>query len=468
MTTIVLILVIVGLIWGTAIAVRGDLLMAGVVYLVAACCFGYHFLAFQFGPVMMTIDRFLLLGLLALAVFQVFSLRLESKPVSQTEVVLIAFLAVLGASLFWGEAWRPRPEEPPPLWRLLAGYLCPAILYFAVRQAATTEERLKRVYVSLAAFGIYLALTGIFEVHQQWSLVFPRYISDSTIGSHFARARGPMVNAVSYGWYLGVGVVSLWALWPWLKRHAQLVVLVLVPLFAAAHWFSYTRSAWIGTGLSLLVLSALALRGKARVAVIGAMCLAALVVSIGMSDQLVGFEREGSASETRESAGMRKMFAYVSWQMFLDRPLWGCGFGRYIDAKNPYLADRDTELHLESIRGYAHHISFLAILVENGIIGLGLFLTVLWMWVREAWQLIRSTTAPWWVRRQGVVFLAALAVYLPHAATHSVQDMPTVNVLLFFLAGVTASLRQWQPATAGVPAAREIGINPAGRWSPAP
>ena len=65
----------------------------------------------------------------------------------------------------------------------------------------------------------------------------------------------------------------------------------------------------------------------------------------------------------------------------------------------------------------------------------------------------QNRQAPLWVRQQGLLFLALMAAYLTNAMFHDVSRMPAVNMLLYFVAGVTAGLagrkaefgtRQWE------------------------
>ena len=49
------------------------------------------------------------------------------------------------------------------------------------------------------------------------------------------------------------------------------------------------------------------------------------------------------ASASADSAELRPILAKVAWNMFLDRPLLGCGFGQYDRERLPYLADRSGE-----------------------------------------------------------------------------------------------------------------------------
>ncbi|HEV3021507.1 MAG TPA: hypothetical protein VGX76_03545, partial [Pirellulales bacterium] len=106
-----------------------------------------------------------------------------------------------------------------------------------------------------------------------------------------------------------------------------------------------------------------------------------------------------------------------------------------------YLADRSTDLPLEKARRYVQHNTFLSLLAETGIVGAGLFIALLIVWGRGAWRLWRAPDAPLWVRQQGLLFFALLGGYLPNAMFHDLAIIPMVNMLLFFLAGVTESLR---------------------------
>ena len=136
---------------------------------------------------------------------------------------------------------------------------------------------------------------------------------------------------------------------------------------------------------------------------------------------------------------MRSSFAYVSWHMFLDRPIFGFGFGQFPMAKCAYLADRTTDLDLESIREYVHHNTFLSVLTETGLVGLALYLAILAGWAAPlgTWC---STTSPAWVRAHGMLLLAVLAVYACQGLFHELSYTPIDHSLVFLLAGVGVGL----------------------------
>ena len=248
-----------------------------------------------------------------------------------------------------------------------------------------------------------------------------------------------MVHAVSYGMYLAVGLLAT-LVWSWrLNRLGRLLRLLPVPVMLAGLYFSYTRSVWMGTGLGLLVVLGLMLRGIWRPLVLGGMVCAGLLVAATRMESLVSFERELPASYTGKSVELRGEIAYISWKMFLDHPLLGCGFDQYPKAKLPYLADRSTSLNLEATRTYVHHNTFLSLLTETGLVGLGLFLAVLALWGRNAWQLARNARLPDWVRAQGR-YVAALGVYACEALFHEISYLSLDHALIFFLAGITTAL----------------------------
>jgi hypothetical protein len=73
--------------------------------------------------------------------------------------------------------------------------------------------------------------------------------------------------------------------------------------------------------------------------------------------------------------------------------------------------------------------------------GMGLFAALLLLWTRDALRLWRAPQAPVFARRVALVFLALEVNYVVNGMFHDVAIIPMVNMLLFFLAGVTEGLR---------------------------
>ncbi|MHC4403822.1 MAG: O-antigen ligase family protein, partial [Planctomycetota bacterium] len=196
----------------------------------------------------------------------------------------------------------------------------------------------------------------------------------------------------------------------------------------------------MGLALGILIVFTIPLPRRWRPVVLGTVVIAGLAFTGLKWQGIAGLKREAGSVAAQASVDQRVCFAYVSWQMFLDRPLWGHGLGQFADAVKPYLSDRSTPLALETIRGQPHHSTFLGLLTETGIVGMGLFLAVLAGWAHGAWQLWRNAAAPDWARAHGLVMLGILGIYVGPALFVDLSYSPHAHRLIFLLAGVTQGL----------------------------
>jgi len=435
------------LVWGLVLAVRGSVLTACLIYLVTVCCLGPYFLEFDVGMTL-SLDRVFFLALVAMAVIQWKLGAGDPKPFLPVDYALFAYIAVLAASTAW-TVLRGYDGEPPAIQHLINGYLIPLTIYLIARQSRLDERSLTRLTVGLAIFGGYLAIIGILEAAGMWAFVFPRYIADPEIGLHFGRSRGPMVQSVSFGVYLAVIFAAAWLLFarreltPSLTLPALMRSLTLPALMAgllAAVFFTKTRTVWAAVGATILLLLWCTTRGRVRSVAIAFILLMGAVGALARSDALTGLKREGTVADTKQSTQMRASFTYVSWRMFLDRPLVGVGVGRFADEKLPYLADRNVDLTLEHIREYVHHNTYLAILTEAGLVGFALLLAVQALWLRTAWALARDAQAPRWMRAHGVLAMATMAIAAIQMIGHEITFTPIDHSLIFLVMGVAAGL----------------------------
>lgn len=445
MTQLLLLAALAGLVWGAVYLTRGSLVAGCLGFLVARSVFNVYFGEFGLGPIHASVDRLVFAGLALAFVVQTWLGRTNPKPLAWPDVLLLAFLALLGLSTATGYPFPRVPEgDPFPPARYFAGYLIPAAIYLFARNAPYSERTATTLLAGLTGFGAYLTLVGLLEAGHQWSLVFPRHIADPEVGIHFGRVRGPMAQAVSMGLYL---TVTAWAAWLWSRQLtglARWAPFALLPSAAVALFYTYTRSCWIGAAGIAVLLLWVHTRGVLRVWLLSGLAGLALVVGATKWDSLMGFQRETSSSVTRDSAKLRPMFAHVSWKMFRDRPLFGCGFGQYFEEKNDYLDDHDTELPLYWIRDEAHHNRALNLLVETGLVGFALFAAFWGTILHKAWRLGRAPRGPAWARTTALLFAGAFVAYavqiLFHDLTYSQQDNALAMLLAGAIVGVEASV----------------------------
>lgn len=478
MTTLAVGLGVAILLAGLVLALRGALLAGCASVLLLGTCFNYQLVSFEAGPVTLTLDRLAVLGLAACYALQRWRGRAEPKPLHAADAALAALLGLLVAS-----TWLAGPGSTsgyvPGGWRLVAGYLVPATLYWIARESQLTQRSVTGLVAVLALLGVYLAATAVLERFGRWDLVFPPHIADPALGLHFGRARGPMLHSVSLGLYLGAGGLAAAQR---LRRGpgARALLAASIPLFLAALLFTYTRSAYLGVALGVVVWCWLTLP-RIWQRILASAVVASLLGVTFAHHGVVSFQRapspaaalverahsapppgtgdasakpgaphsaatkqilRGTPAESRESAEVRLVFARVSWQMFQDHPLFGVGLGHFGVEKLPYLEESRIGTRVPSwMTRLEHHNHYLGLLTEAGASGLAAFLAVLGSWLHVAWRLARGAGVPRWAASHGVLLLGVLPIFLVQWCFHELSYAPSDHGLLFLLAGVAVGLR---------------------------
>lgn len=457
MDAVLIFVAIAAPLWGLIYLVRGSLLASCLLTLLVGSCFGHPFWKATLGPAPITFDR-LLMGLLVLSCFVQRRLGLvHPRPWRTADLVLGAFLSVLAVSTLTHD-WQVLNYQPAM--RLGIYYVMPVVLYWVARQASLSERSLRWSCAAIAVFGGYLALTAVAEVHGVYGLVFPRYIASPDFKEFFGRGRGPFLNPAACGIYQSLGWCAALTAWPRLNRGGQLGLAAAGLLYAVGIYSTLTRSVWAGAALALLVLGALTLPRSWRFVLLGGAVVVAMAVVAAKWESLLAFKRDRGlgAKAAAESVQLRPILAFIAWQMFLDRPVLGCGYGQYIQEHRFYLADRSTALPLEEARHYAQHNALLGLLAETGLVGAGLFTLLLAQWCRDAWRVWSNPGLPFWARRLGLLFLTLVAAWFPVAMFQDTGIIDMIHPLLFLMAGIAGGLlSEVQPSAAGANNTSQVG-----------
>ena len=99
---------------------------------------------------------------------------------------------------------------------------------------------------------------------------------------------------------------------------------------------------------------------------------------------------------------------------------------------------------MEKALPYVQHNAWLALLVETGIVGMGLFVLLLALWIRNGWR-VRSTMnkAPASIRQMGLLMLVLFGAYFPNAMFQDTNIIDGVNLLMFCMAAESSPA--WRP-----------------------
>ena len=316
-------------------------------------------------------------------------------------------------------------------WCLLAAkFIVPFALFHLAALVFQEERRLRQFELFALVVLAYLCFTSIAFLVGAKSLIFPRFILDESLGYHVDRARGPLLQAVANGVSLNLlGVLALHALLR--GRIRGLTAGVLLASLPVAILATMTRAVWLSFVVSLGVLIFRSHNWRLRricvaVTIVGTL---GLLIALSFDEQ-----RRALTDRLRESGPLdfRQAVYAGGWQMFLEKPFTGWGVNQMPAELARHVSGyKEKELY--------PHNTYLELLVEHGIFGLGLYVWLMW----EILRLGRGPVPR--AEREGLLnqpfhamWPVLLGVYWVNAAL-VVMNYQFVNGFLFTMAGMLAA-----------------------------
>jgi len=343
-----------------------------------------------------------LVGLVASAVgvFHILARR-RIRPPSWFHVFAVLFVLWAGVSNFWSidpEATRSR----------FLTYLQLAALVWLIWEIAGTPERGRTL---LAAYVLGAGVAAVATVYN--------YLSGASFDFEATRFTALNENPNDLGLALVLGLPMAWYLslsqphrrWAWAWQ-------LYIPLGITAILLTASRGAFLAGLVALAIVPWTLGRLRPRMkATLYACAIASLVLARSFVPA-GSLERIGSTRADIEAGyfGGRAAIWEAGLQVVQEHPLAGVGAGAFLAAVQPMLGIPKTS-----------HETFLAIVVEDGLVGLLLFLAM----VAAAIEPLRQL--PILQRRFSIVILAVLAV----ASLSAGWDY---HKPLWFVLGVLAAL----------------------------
>lgn len=344
-----------------------------------------------------------------------------------------ATLPMIGLALLAIISIGSQPFENQTWCLLAAKFIVPYALFHFAMVVFREERHFGQFELFTLITLAYLCFTSIAFLVGAKSLIFPRFILDESLGYHADRARGPLLQAVANG--VSLNMLGLLALHAWLRGRLRgawaIFLLAAVPIAILA---TMTRAVWLSfvTSMVVLIFRSGNLRLRRICLVIAVVGVFGLVAALSFADQ-----RHALADRFEESGPLdfRQAVYAGSWQMFLEKPLTGWGVNQM-----PSELARHVSGYKE--RELFPHNTYLELLIEHGIIGLALYLWLMWELARLAWGGIPAAEASGFLNREfHALWTVLLGIYLVNAS-FVVMNYQFVNGLLFTMAGMLAGQRR--------------------------
>ena len=449
MEFLIAIVVLAGLIWAAAFARNfyrldiNPILAGGVGIMVVGTVFGPSFLSIPAGPIPITLDRLLIVGVVALFALRFLQGKEDLQALSGADLAAIAMLGILLFSTFTHD-WSY--QENLPLSRLLFFFILPVVVYFVTRNARLGDRELKMVLIGFAILGAYLSLTAFAETRDWNWAVYPSYIMSPEVGEFLGRGRGPLHNPIVNGLLIIIGTCATMLLASHVGMHQKLLIPIgiftLVGCLGA--FATLTRIVWLSLLVSLSGLIWSSLRGAPRrLFTILVIAGAIGVVGVAQSGALNSFKRDKNVTthEMSQSAGLRVVFFVIAKEMFADKPITGHGFAQYTKVRDNYIRPRDAG-NVETALGsdYIQHNIVLSFLTETGLLGALALLTVLATLMHAGWVVWMNPNQSLVAQQIGMLAMICTGVYFTCGMFQDFTVIPMGNMILFFVGGLASNL----------------------------
>jgi putative inorganic carbon (HCO3(-)) transporter len=334
-----------------------------------------------------------------------------------------------------GTVYARAPSSELLEWMNLASVL---VVFCLAAWAVTTRARLRLLVGTVLVSAVIPILIALQQLATGDTVVR----SDSTLES----LQGPFTYPNYFGFYLLV--VAIVAIVAFMETRTLATRVALGALLAASLvclFLTYTRAAWIGFAIALVVLALVRYR-RLLVVAAAALIVAALVAPGAANKAQERFGDLASKSEANNSNSWT--WRVDQWTAVLpyglDRPATGQGFGSYsrmtvrrfgrFDHRYPTVEDANRGVF--SPEGFTAHNDYVKLLVEMGFPGLVLWLIVFAgvIWTAARARRIRGLEAV------GAGMLALTVALMLISVSDNLQGYSVVLMYAFALCGGLAGL----------------------------
>ncbi|MBD3266628.1 hypothetical protein GF373_08160 [bacterium] len=220
---------------------------------------------------------------------------------------------------------------------------------------------------------------------------------------------------------------------PWLP--------VLTGFFALGIVLTFVRAAWLSI-FFLLVFYLYQFRNRRAVVNLIMILLVCMLLGIAtLVSTKIGsilIDRAASITDLNYTANYDRIDRWLAaWDMWKDYPIAGVGWGAYPDMYFDY--QTELEAFSRDMRMGAHNL-YLELMAETGVIGLAVFLFMMYMFFRESFIVLFLTKSRF--RQVFIIGLqGAMITYLFHAFVNNLGPSDKIAITFWFSLGIIPALK---------------------------
>lgn len=326
---------------------------------------------------------------------------------------------------------------------ILTGTLMPFILYVVGRFVFDREAAIRAILWVLTAMAAYSVWVSFAQFYAP-ALVWPRYILDIPADNSWAsRAVGVFVQPVANGLILiaGFGIAVHLLYDAGTRRWQRIMLAVLLPASLVAIYMTYTRVVW-GCFAILAVLGAIYLRRGQN---IYRAALAGIVLGIlvNMQTFFSSDRSSGGIGSSYEVEDRLNMWATAFWAIG-EKPWFGWGVGTFSQV-NTYHHQQWPGVPWFRGFGIVSHMTELGMFAELGLIGLSIWLTIVFLTVRNLRVAVRTISPQGLVGRDLAVLTAILyTIWVITGYTADLRFFEFMGMTVLLLVGIVVGAAERQ------------------------
>ena len=318
---------------------------------------------------------------------------------------------------------------------ILIGTVIPFTLYLVARFVFDREWTVRILLWTVIAFAGYSAAVSILQFHAP-ALVWPRYILESPPDTGWiGRASGVFNQPVVNGLIIVIGFAIVLVLThqqrtpPW----QRLILLLFAVASLYAIFLTHTRVVWLDFAIMLLL--GAVLLPRSRISFVATILGVGFVIGVNWGTFTSTDRSVGGVGSPDELSDRLNMIATSVWAV-QEQPLVGWGIGRFAHVNTYHHKQWSTDVEWRHGYGLSSHLNELGIAVELGLVGLVLWLAVLFLVGRRLFGAVSNLPHDGLCGRDlAVIALIAFIALIAAGLTVDLRFFDFANALVMLLVG---------------------------------